>query len=127
MFKEKNILQFANSGYSKTRLKKFSTGFFKALASGFISSARSLPVVSPFSTRYFTVSCPYLTRISPVQSKNSFGVRICAFQGVRAKFYSNRSVWGEVPRFTGKSPPVRLCYSERHDVFRDKFNTISKN
>lgn len=37
---------------------------------------------------------------------------------VRALFFSKRKRWGEIPRFTGKSPPVRLCYSIRHDVNR---------
>lgn len=87
---------------------------------------RSLPVVSPFSARCLPVTCPFLARFSPVHGKISFSVSICVFLCVRAKFYSIRSRGGEVPRFTGKSPPCSFAIRNGTTLFVNKCNTISK-
>lgn len=34
---------------------------------------------------------------------------------IKSKFYSIRSRWGEIPRFTGKSPPRIFIFSECSD------------
>ena len=34
---------------------------------------------------------------------------------VKSKFYSKRSRWGEIPRFTGKSPPLDLRFFDCTD------------
>lgn len=121
MFKEKNILHFAKRGNGKAGLKKSSAGFFKALASGFISSARSLPAHSPLipyafpakltlSPRSVETSGRELRRISETSGKVIYSCLILISYIVKSYFYSKRSRWGEKPRFTGKSPPCDIGF-----------------
>ncbi len=67
--------------------------------------ARSLPVVCPFSARCLPVSGPYLARFRPVIREFSLRAIISVFRRIKAKFFLNRAYWGEIPRFTGISPP----------------------
>ena len=86
----------------------------------------SLPVISPLNPyafpakltlipRLVETSGRELSRISETSGKVIYSCLILIRFIVKSKFYSKRSRWSEIPRFTGKSPPRVLPFSKFTD------------
>lgn len=86
----------------------------------------SLPVISPLNPYAFPAKLTLiprsvetsgreLRRISETSGKVIFSYLNLIRYIVISNFYSKRSRWGEIPRFTGKSPPRIFIFSECSD------------
>lgn len=81
----------------------------------------SMPVKSAFTPCIKHVASIHKVCFSHMSVVLTVYCDLCIWDYVRALYYSKNKRWGEVPRFTGKSPPVRFFCFERHDVFVCKF------